>query len=235
VKRIAEDFLVGPTEIHIEPEVRTAKTVSQMVYHVPNIRTKIHLLEELLQGPTMKTIVFCKTKESATQVAKYLGRKYGEEVVRLIHGNKAQATRINAIRSFREEEAVSYLVTTDVVARGIDIPDVKRVINFDVPLVYEDYVHRIGRTGRIFNTGDSVTFCTPQDEYHLKKIEKLIGDRIPVADIPSGIEVSETPFDERQDQLREIDAQRRKEDPDFRGAFHEKKGKNRRKDGGHGK
>jgi ATP-dependent RNA helicase RhlE len=139
------------------------------------------------------------------------------------------------MRSFREEEAVSYLVTTDVVARGIDIPDVKRVINFDVPLVYEDYVHRIGRTGRIFNTGDSVTFCAPQDEYHLRKIEKLIGDKIPVSGIPSVVEVSETPYDERQDQLREIDAQRRKDDPGFRGAFHEKKGKNRRKDGGHGK
>ncbi|MFM2136834.1 MAG: hypothetical protein RL021_2234 [Bacteroidota bacterium] len=224
VKRIAEDFLVGPTEIRIEPEVRTAKTVSQEVYFVPNIKTKIRLLEHLLGSVSTKTILFCKTKDAASDVAKFLGRKFGEEYVKVIHGNKAQATRMNAIRSFREEN-VRFLVTTDVAARGIDIPDVKLVVNFDVPLVYEDYIHRIGRTGRIFNTGASVTFCSPQDEYHLGKIEKLIGEKIPVIPMPEDVEVSETPFQERQDQLREIDAQRKKEDPDFRGAFHEKKRK----------
>lgn len=224
VKRIAEEFLIGPIEIRIEPEVRTAKTVSQEVYFVPNIKTKIRLLEFLLESFTQKTILFCKTKESASDVAKFLGRRFGEEYVRVIHGNKAQATRMNAIRSFRDED-VRYLVTTDVAARGIDVPDVKLVVNFDVPLVYEDYIHRIGRTGRIFNTGASVTFCSPQDEYHLGKIEKLIGEKIPVLPMPEEVEISETPFEERQEQLREIDTQRKKEDPDFRGAFHEKKRK----------
>lgn len=224
VKRIAEDFLVGPTEIRIEPEVRTAKTVSQEFYFVPNIKTKIRLLEHLLGAVSTKTIIFCKTKDSASDVAKFLSRKFGEDFVRVIHGNKAQATRMNAIRSFREED-IRFLVTTDVAARGIDVPDVKLVVNFDVPLVYEDYIHRIGRTGRIFNTGASVTFCSPQDEYHLRKIEKLIGEKIPEKALPQEVEVSETPFPERQEQLREIDAQRKKEDPEFRGAFHEKKRK----------
>ena len=222
VKRIADNFLEFPTEIRIDPEKRTVETVSQLVYFTPNIRTKTLLLEELLFGDQLKTIIFCKTKETATNVAKFLERKYGQEQVRLIHGNKAQASRLNSIKSFREEE-VRFLVTTDVVARGIDIPEVELVVNFDVPLVYEDYVHRIGRTGRLYRTGASVTFCAPHDVYHLEKIQKLISEAIPVAEIPSGVFIAETPFEEKQFQLREIDAQRRREDPEYRGAFHDKK------------
>ena len=94
--------------------------------------------------------------------------------MKLIHGNKDQNTRLNAMRMFTEEN-IPYLVTTDIAARGIDIKNVSHVINFDVPLVYEDYIHRIGRTGRAKSKGDSITFCAPNDEYHLKKIQKLIG------------------------------------------------------------
>lgn len=224
VKRIAEDFLEAPTEIHIDPEIRTAKTVSQKVYFTPNIKTKIALLDKVFLDSPSKAIVFCKTKEAATNVYKYLCRIEGEDMVRLIHGNKGQNARLNSIQAFRDT-GVNYLVTTDVAARGIDIPDVGLVVNFDVPLVYEDYVHRIGRTGRIFNSGASITFCAPQDEYHLRKIEKLIGEKVPVEELPSDIRISETPFEERQAQLREIDMQRKKEDPLFRGAFHEKKHK----------
>ncbi|MFM8433089.1 MAG: DEAD/DEAH box helicase [Bacteroidota bacterium] len=228
VKRISDDFLESPTEIRIDPEIRTAKTVSQAVYFTPNIRTKIRLLDFLLEANDRKrTIIFCKTKASATDVAKFLERKYGMEIVRVIHGNKAQNTRLNAIESFREG-VCRFLVTTDVAARGIDIPDVDLVVNFDVPLVYEDYIHRIGRTGRIFRTGASVTFCAPQDDYHLNKIQQLISESIPVLDLPQGIEVTEMTFEEKQEQLREIDAQRRKSDPEYKGAFHEKKWKNRR-------
>jgi ATP-dependent RNA helicase RhlE len=227
VKRIAEDFLESPTEVRIDPQTRTAKTVSQLVYFSPNIKSKIALLDRILVDHPAKTIVFCKTKTAATNVFKYLSRVEGDDQVRLIHGNKAQNARLNAIQAFRESD-VNYLVTTDVAARGIDIPAVGLVVNFDVPLVYEDYVHRIGRTGRIFNTGASITFCAPQDEYHLRKIEKLIGEKIPVSEVPEGVLVSETPFEEKQAQLREIDLQRKKEDPEFRGAFHEKKWKKKK-------
>ena len=113
-----------------------------------------------------RVILFCKTKETATNIARYLSRKYGEETVRVIHGNKAQNTRLNAVEQFRRHE-VRFLVSTDVAARGIDIPSVTHVFNFDVPLVYEDYVHRVGRTGRAFETGAAITFCAPDDEYHL--------------------------------------------------------------------
>ena len=121
------------------------------------------------------------------------------------------------------EENIPYLVTTDISARGIDIRDVSHVINFDVPLVYEDYIHRIGRTGRATKSGDSITFCAPNDEYHLKKIQKLIGQKIPVAELPKEVEIVATPYEEQQLILREIDMQRLREDPDYQGAFHEKK------------
>ena len=223
IKQVSQNFLVSPTEIRIAPEIKTAKTVSQVVYFVPNLRTKINLLEFLIEDPSFrKVIVFCKTKSTATNLSRYLTRKYGDEFVRVVHGNKDQNTRLNSIKAFKEEQ-VRFLVTTDVAARGIDIEEVSHVINFDVPLVYEDYIHRIGRTGRAFRTGDSITFCAPNDEYHLKKIQKLIGQKIPVQIMPEHIEITETPYEERQAILREVDMQRRKDNPAYQGAFHEKK------------
>lgn len=223
VRSISEEFLVGPVEVRISPEVITVKSVSQKVFFVPNMRTKINLLEYLFRDENLsRVIIFCKTKSSATNISKYLSRKHGEGSVRLIHGNKDQNTRLNAMKMFSEEK-IPYLVTTDIAARGIDIKGVTHVINFDVPLVYEDYIHRIGRTGRAERTGDSITFCAPHDEYHLKKIQKLIGQKIPIENLPDDIDVEDTPFEEKQLMDREIDMQRRKEDPDFKGAFHDKK------------
>ena len=97
------------------------------------------------------------------------------------------------------------------------------VINFEIPEVPETYIHRIGRTGRAFRTGDSITFCAPHDEYHWKKIQKLIGQKIQVEVIPTNVEITETPYEESQTMLREIDMQRKKDDPEYHGAFHEKK------------
>ncbi|HEY0769046.1 MAG TPA: C-terminal helicase domain-containing protein, partial [Sphingobacteriaceae bacterium] len=117
------------------------------------------------------------------------------------------------------------LVSTDVTARGIDVTKVSHVINFDVPILYEDYVHRIGRTGRAFQEGKAITFATDAELYHIDKIQKLIRETIPVKELPSDVEVEETPKFEAKDMAREIDAQKRKEDPTFQGAFHERKRK----------
>ena len=223
VKKVSEYFLVGPVEIRISPEIITLKSVSQKLFFVPNMRTKINLLEYLFKNKKFnKVIIFCKTKTTATNIFKYLERKHGADNVRLVHGNKDQNTRLNAMKMF-SGETIPYLVTTDIASRGIDIKDVSHVINFDIPLVYEDYIHRIGRTGRAMRSGDSITFCAPNDEYHLKKIQKLIGQKIPVEELPEEVEITETPFEERQAILREIDMQRLKEDPEYKGAFHEKK------------
>jgi ATP-dependent RNA helicase RhlE len=120
---------------------------------------------------------------------------------------------------------VRVLVATDIAARGIDAIAVSHVINFDVPIVYEDYVHRIGRTGRANQAGEAITFVNMAEEYHLKKIEVLIKTKIPVIEIPTQVEITFTPFDELQAMRREIDNQKKKENPNFKGAFHEKKKK----------
>jgi ATP-dependent RNA helicase RhlE len=142
--------------------------------------------------------------------------------MRVIHSNKGQNSRINAMNEFKQGE-LRILVSTDVASRGIDVEKVSHVINFDVPVLYEDYVHRIGRTGRAFQEGIAISFATKAELYHVDKIEKLIREKIPVKQLPSSIQIEETPADEAQDMAREIDRQKKREDPNYQGAFHERK------------
>ena len=230
IHELSNNFLEYPTIIEVTPQATPAQTVNQHLYHVPNNKTKINLLKKLLdlEGDITKLIIFCKTRIAAEDVYKFLLRKYGEGGVRVLHANKGQNTRINSINSFKNDE-VKILVATDVASRGIDVSDVSHVINFDVPVVIEDYVHRIGRTGRALQSGEAITFCGPAEEYYLKKIEKLIKQSIPVSTVPDDVFIEETGYDERQEQNKEIDLQKRKDDPDFKGAFHEKKTLNQRK------
>lgn len=224
VQKIAGDFLKHPTVIEASVQATPAATVTQSLYDVPNFKTKINLLSHLLKNDeeVKRLIIFCKTKTVADNIFAFIVRRFGAEAVRVIHANKGQNTRINSINSFKEGD-VRVLVATDVASRGIDVSEVSHVINFDVPIIIEDYVHRIGRTGRAFNSGIAITFCTESEKYYIKKIEKLIRQHIPVVDLPAEVFIEETPFEERQSIAREIDLQKRKEDPDFQGAFHEKK------------
>jgi ATP-dependent RNA helicase RhlE len=227
VHKISGDFLKFPTIIEVAPQATTADTVSQVLYYVPNLKTKLNLLQHLLKNDEAfyRLIIFCRTKTVADNIYKFLERRYGAEQVRVIHANKGQNTRINSINAFKEGN-VRILVATDVAARGLDVVNVSHVINFDVPVVIEDYVHRIGRTGRALLSGDAITFATEAEKYYVRKIEKLIRQFIPVAEIPGGVFIDETLYDERQAIAKEIDLQKRKENPEFQGAFHEKKAKN---------
>lgn len=230
VERLSQEFLEAPMRIEVTPQATAAATVEQELYEVPNFRTKINLLGHMIDKniDLTRAIVFCRTKTVADNVYKFLERKVVKENdVRVIHANKGQNTRLNSINAFKEG-SVKILVATDVAARGIDIQEVSHVINFDVPVIYEDYVHRIGRTGRANLSGVAITFMTPSEAYHVKKIEKVIRTEIPRKPIPSEVNIPETPFEESQEMLRAIDDQRKKEDPDFKGAFHEKKAKNNR-------
>ncbi|WP_295794182.1 DEAD/DEAH box helicase [Mucilaginibacter sp.] len=230
IHELSNNFLEFPTIIEVTPQATPAQTVNQHLYFVPNVRTKINLLKKLLdvEDDIKKLIIFCKTRIAAEDVYKFLLRKFGEKEVKVLHANKGQNTRINAINAFKADE-VKILVATDVASRGIDVSDVSHVINFDVPVVIEDYVHRIGRTGRAYQSGEAITFCGPAEEYYIRKIEKLIKQTIPVTDIPADVFVEETPYEERQEQAKEVDMQKRKDDPEFKGAFHEKKTLNQRK------
>lgn len=222
VEDISYDFLEFPERIEIDLQATTAETVSQVKYFVPNLKTKIRLLDFLLLDSAIERVmVFTKSKTNAESVYKYL-EKRDRGTIRVIHANKGQNTRINAMEEFKSGE-VRLLVATDVAARGLDIGMVSHVINFDVPLIYEDYVHRIGRSGRAENEGAAITFINPAEEYHFGRIEEIIRMQVPEADIPDEVEISPTPFEEKQAFEREIDNQKRKSDPDFKGAFHEKR------------
>jgi len=223
VEKLAEEFLLFPTKVEVTPQATPASEVTQSMIKVPNLRTKINLLEYLLSDAMRfnRVMVFARTKQAATDVSKYLERK-ALGPVRVIHSNKGQNARINAMNEFREGN-LRVLVSTDVSARGIDVSGVSHVINFDVPVLYEEYVHRIGRTGRANQPGEAITFVTPPEEYHIERIEKLIRSKIPVHPLRAEVRIEETMKEERQEQNRELDRQKRKEDPSFRGAFHKSK------------
>jgi len=222
VERMSQEFLDFPVRIEITPQATVARQVSQSRINVPNFRTKINLVAHLLSDPALsRVMVFTRTREAADNIGKYLDRS-GLGPVRTLHANKGQNSRINAIREF-SEGTVRVLVATDVASRGIDIEKVTHVINFDVPVVYDDYVHRTGRTGRAAETGESVTLVSPADEYHMEKIQTLIREKVTKRPFPKEVSVEETPFAESQEMAREIDRQKRREDPDYQGAFHERK------------
>jgi len=222
VERLADNFLLFPTRIEVTPQATPASTVEQLLYTADNFRTKLSLLEHLLREESFRRVmVFVSTKEVASNIFKYFERKpIGE--MRLLHSNKAQNARMNAIDDFKSGD-VRLLISTDVSARGIDVFEVSHVINFNIPTHYEDYVHRIGRTGRAFKTGVAISFMDQSEAYHVKKIQQLIKQTIARLPLPEGVEEFETPKPEFQLQMREIDRQKRLENPEYKGAFHEKK------------
>ncbi len=224
VIRLSEEFLDFPEVIEVTPQATPATTIHQAYYRVPNLKTKINLLECLLQNDEFtRVIIFTRTRAAANDVFKFIERK-NLGPAKVLHANKGQNSRIAAIKAFKEGE-LRVLVTTDVSSRGIDVTGVSHVINFDVPVVYEDYVHRIGRTGRAELTGKAITLVNEAEEYHLHKIEKLIRQPIPERQLPAAVQVAPTSFAERQQMAKEIDHQKRLENPGFKGAFHEEKKK----------
>jgi len=222
VERIADNFLLFPSRVEVTPQATPATTVEQRVYMVPNFKTKLNLLMHLLEGDEMKRVmVFVRTKADATSMGKFMERSNVGEI-RFLHSNIGQNSRMNAIKDFKDGN-VRILVSTDVTARGIDVFEVSHVVNFQVPGHYEDYVHRIGRTGRAFKTGVAISFVDMSEEYHLANIQKIIRQTIPVFEIPEVVHIEKTDTEEKQEQAREIDRQKRLDNPEFKGAFHEKK------------
>lgn len=222
VERIADNFLLFPSRVEVTPQATPATTVEQRVYMVPNFKTKLNLLMHLLEGDEMKRVmVFVRTKADATSMGKFMERSNVGEI-RFLHSNIGQNSRMNAIKDFKDGN-VRILVSTDVTARGIDVFEVSHVVNFQVPGHYEDYVHRIGRTGRAFKTGVAISFVDMSEEYHLTNIQKIIRQTIPVFEIPEVVHIEKTEPEEKQEQAREIDRQKRLDNPEFKGAFHEKK------------
>lgn len=223
VEEMTREFLTFPERVEVARSATPVMRVEQSYYKVPNYRTKLNLIRYLLEDEETfnRVLIFVTTKEHAEQVYQVIRRKVEGEK-RILHSNKGQSTRIHAISAFKDGE-IRILISTDVSARGLDVPMVSHVINFDLPQRYEDYVHRIGRTARANNAGEAISLVDPAEEYHLHKIQKLIRMEITEKEIPGGVAVEETMKSERLQQQRKIDRQKRLENPEFKGAFHEKK------------
>ncbi len=230
VEKLTEDFTAFPERIEIAPQASTVDTIEQFYYEVANLQTKINLTKHLLKDEEAfnRVMIFSGTKKAAEKIYKDL-EKSDLGSVRIIHSNKGQNTRINALNDFKSGE-IRILIATDVSARGIDVEKISHVINFNTPQQYEDYVHRVGRTGRAENEGVAITMICDDDRYHLKQIEKLIKKQITKLEIPEEVEVTWTPHEERQEILKNLDTLKKKLDPTFKGAFHPKKKRNTKGD-----
>ncbi|MGJ1204478.1 DEAD/DEAH box helicase [Sphingobacterium lactis] len=175
IRKLAEEILRAPVEVQVNPVSSTAEKVSQQVYHVEK-KAKAALLAKILgSGTTQQTLVFTRTKHGANRLVKTLGKS--GILTACIHGNKSQNARQQALESFKSGK-INVLIATDIAARGIDIHELPRVINYDLPEESETYVHRIGRTGRAGNAGLAFSFCSDEEKPLLLKIQKLIGFQI---------------------------------------------------------
>ena len=227
VERLSEEFLLWPIKVEVSPQATPVATVEQFMTAIPNMRTKLHMLQHLLKEiyPEERALVFVRTKEQAEQISKFLERTIAGGV-RGLHSNKGQNTRLHSMSLFRDG-AVRILVSTDVASRGIDVPETKLVINCTVPRNSADYVHRIGRTGRAFQEGVAYTLFDPSEKAYIEAIEKHLPSKneIKELEIPESLTIEETPSWEAKQMAKDIDYQRRKADPTYKGAFHEKKKK----------
>lgn len=228
VDQIIKRFFKSPKKIEIVPVGTPLEKIDQKAFAIPNYHTKINLLNIILKEEEYeKVIVFVKNKKIADRLFEDLSDQFKEEI-NLIHSNKSQNFRFNAISDF-QEGIHRILIATDIVSRGMDIIGVSHVFNFDTPKFPEQYIHRIGRTGRARKKGNAILLYTPKEEESVLEIEILMNTEIPVSELPKEVEISNVLLPEEKDNFieKEIDLkldQRFKPGP----AFHEKSEKNKK-------
>jgi ATP-dependent RNA helicase RhlE len=181
IAQLAQEMLHNPVSINVERASAPAVGITQAAYPVPRELKAALLLALLNRDDVQDVLVFTRTKHRANRLAEFLV-KHGIRAER-IHGNRSQAQRTAALAGFKNGE-YRVLVATDIAARGIDVEALGHVINFDVPAVPEDYIHRIGRTGRAELTGEAFTFVAEDEEAELRAIERAISRRLPRITIP---------------------------------------------------
>jgi ATP-dependent RNA helicase RhlE len=229
VAGILNQFFKSPVKIEIAGSGSPLETINQQAFPVPNFFTKVNFLTNLLQNNDVfeKVVVFVKNKKQANTLFEEL------EIVMpkqsdVIHSNKTQNYRLRAVKNF-EKGHFMVLIATDIIARGLDLTDVSHVINFDIPIEPENYIHRIGRTGRADRKGTSISFFTEEEAEYLAEIEILMNVEIDVFDLPETIAISERLIDEEMPKIEpERTGKKRKISEPSGKAFHEKKEKNKR-------
>ena len=190
ISDLAQKYLNDPVQVSVAPESTTAERVTQGVIHVATPH-KLALLGKLLDDPDLdRALVFTRTKHGADKVVRKLMAKNYPALA--IHGNKSQSQRLKALAAFKNGDC-RILVATDIAARGIDIDGISHVINFEMPNVPEQYVHRIGRTARAGKEGVSISLVAEDELYYLREVEKITRVEVEVLPAPEGFEASVLP------------------------------------------
>ena len=213
IQALSRELLRDPSMINLERKSAPAVGIRQAIYPVREELKPALFVELMRRGDVGSVIVFTRTKHRANRLADYL---QGEGVPNAkIHGNRSQAQRTDALEGFKSGR-YKCLVATDIVARGIDVEQLEHVVNFDVPHLPEDYIHRVGRTARADATGDAFTFVSPEEEQDLAAIERAVGRRLPRVILPDFDYASkpkqrfEVPIAERIAEIRARKAEERK-------------------------
>ncbi|MFS4491862.1 DEAD/DEAH box helicase [Maribacter sp. 2308TA10-17] len=229
VDKLINDYFKAPKKVTIAVSGTPLDNISQHCYAVPNFYTKVNLLVELFKDKNLfsKVLVFTLNKKTADRLFTEIDEFYGSEAC-IVHSNKTQNYRLRSIKQFEEGEN-RILVTTDVMARGLDLDRISHVINFDAPTFPENYMHRIGRTGRAEEKGASLLFYTEVEKPAKDAIEALMKYEIPELKLPKTVEIATRLTPAETPKIKERDNPNKSLNDDERGAsFHEKKDKNKR-------
>ncbi len=231
VDAMLEEYFANPVEISLARSGTPLEKITQTSYRVRNFNTKINVLQYLLEkdDEMSKVLVFTNNKKHADLLFTKIDELFPESFD-VIHSNKSQNYRLKAMKRFQDGE-IRGLITTDVMARGLDISDITHVVNFEIPEVPEQYIHRIGRTGRADKDGKSVSFFTEKEEPQVLDIEILMDKSLEVLPFPEAVKVNPTKIASEQDDVVMKNAHTVKI-VEGGGAFHEKKEKNRKENWG---
>ncbi len=234
VDEVLEDFFDFPEEVSLAPSGTPLEKITQQVYKTPNFLTKINLLKKLMEDVSLSRIlIFVNSKRLADFLMEQLEEDFAEQLG-TVHSNKTQNYRLNTMKLF-QEGLLRGIVTTDIMARGLDISDVTHVINMQLPDSPEAYIHRIGRTGRADKEGIAISMVTPSEEEFLLQIELLMNKEINVIDIPEAVKIEERKLEFEKDK-KKVKFLMKKVKMDGGSAFHEKSDKNKKVNlGGPGK
>ena len=181
IRELAMEFMRDPKQIQVTPKNTVAETITHRVHPVDGSRKRDLLLHLLAKDSRLQTLVFARTKHGSDKLAMFLDKSGIKTAA--IHGNKSQGARQRALSDFKAGR-INVLVATDIAARGIDIDQLPQVINFDLPMVAEDYVHRIGRTGRNGSTGEAISLVAQDEAKYLRAIVRMLGRDVDLRDVP---------------------------------------------------
>ncbi|MCC9064125.1 MULTISPECIES: DEAD/DEAH box helicase [Flavobacterium] len=227
VDAVLNDFFDFPEEVTLAASGTPLENITQVTYNVPNFNTKVNLLKHLLEtNESMeRVLVFVNNKKISDMLHTRIEEDF-EGQFGVIHSNKSQNYRLSTMAEFQEGN-LRGLITTDIMARGLDISNISHVINFELPEFPELYMHRIGRTGRADATGTAISFITPREEEFKVEVEVLMNQELAIADFPEEVEISSKLIEPEKDK-QPIKFLMKKQSLKGDGAFHEKDKKNKK-------